>query len=139
MSSVIFGGGKDRVEISCAERGEPQTPAAEDLLLVVTVVTSGFEGKNDAWVLRDAWRDFLAGMKGLDETRQGEASVESMSPGELRLSVQSLDLLGHLGVEGMIGLRSNKRTVRLEFSPIEFDPSQISEIVRGLSKFSDRS
>ncbi len=61
----------------------------------------------------------------LEERRQGEAKLESMSPGELSIVIRSLDAQGHMGVEGTVGTRAYDADASLQFSALAFEPSQI--------------
>jgi hypothetical protein len=74
----------------------------EDVLLLVEVRGGAFTGTADVWVLGDAMAAFLAQARTLYERLDGRASLESISPGELALSIERLDAAGHLGVGGRL-------------------------------------
>jgi hypothetical protein len=105
----------------------------------VRVRSGVFAGSVDAWIHRDAWVTFRQQLAALERTRQGEATLESMSPGDLRLRIGSLDRLGHMGVEGQMAEHSlgagarQPQTMQLEFGPIDFDPTLLPELVRELT------
>ena len=105
-------------------------PSVEDLLVVVDVRTRGFTGHIDTWILRAAWLDFCERLELLEAHRQGDAIVESISPGELRLTFRSTDRAGHMAVEGSIGHRGTLGEVLLTFSPVPFDPSALPGLLR---------
>lgn len=82
----------DYVEI---ERAEPHD-ASGDLRLLVRVQRHQFSGEIDAWVEQRAWFGFAQDLTILEEKRQGEAHLEGLSPGELSLTLRSLDRVGHV-------------------------------------------
>jgi len=131
--SVRIGTSTEMVEIDCTEFEGAESPARGDLLLVVSVQCAGFTGKIDTWVDHASWSDFLRQLGDLERHRQGRATVESISPGELRLSLRVTDLAGHMAIDGFVGVRESSQEIRLEFSPIQFDPTALPEILRQVS------
>jgi hypothetical protein len=108
------------------ERAEP---SSDDILVVVEVRCSGFTGHIDTWILRRAWIEFCNRLAALEERRQGEAVVESISPRECRLVFRSTDSAGHMAVEGLLGYRGVYGETLLTFSPMSFDPSILPTLV----------
>lgn len=53
---------------------------------------------NYIWLSEDDINGFINDLKNLHKNRKGTAALESMSPGELQLSFQAIDDLGHLSV-----------------------------------------
>jgi hypothetical protein len=98
--------------------------------LGVQVRQGNFAGAARVWVQVDDWERFVASLAKLENDRQGEATVEGMSPGELRITVRITDPLGHVAVDGQLGNRGVERTTALSFSPIDFDPSLLPAILR---------
>jgi hypothetical protein len=80
-----------------------------------------------------AWSAFLRELTALDHQRQGAASLESISPGELRLRLFTTDRAGHLAAEGIVGVRGARQELRLEFTNISFDPGQLPALLAELS------
>ena len=107
-----------------AERDQP-----DDIVLVARCAFSGFTGETETWVRRDAWLRFVGELVDLEQRRKGTAELHSISPGELSVTLRSIDSAGHLGVEGRLGIRSF-REVGLQFSLLEFDPSQLLAFVK---------
>lgn len=103
---------------------------AYDVLLTVSVRRAGFGATADTWVSADTWHAFAQQLALLEESRQGEARVESISPGELLLVVRSVDRAGHLGVEGQLGTRTYDTEVSMRFSVFSFDPSQLADFAQ---------
>jgi hypothetical protein len=104
-------------------------PRDGDLLIVVELRCRGFTGRIDTWILREAWLAFCEQLERLEEVRRGEASVESMSPRELRLAVRATDAAGHMAVEGVLGYRGVHGEMLLSFSAMPFDPSILPRLV----------
>jgi hypothetical protein len=105
-------------------------PSGADILVVVDVRTRGFTGRIDTWILRRAWLHFCDELSLLEGRREGAATVESISPKELRLIFRATDRAGHMAVEGFIGYRGTLGEVLLSFSPIPFDPTTLPTIFR---------
>jgi hypothetical protein len=105
-------------------------PIEEDIRVAVEVRSRGFTGRIDTWILRQAWIDFCAGLGLLEERRQGEATVESISPKELALTVRATDRAGHMAIEGSIGYRGTRGQTLLSFSAMSFDPSTLPALLR---------
>ena len=128
--------GNDRAHLEIAVREvEPPTPHSRggDVLLTVRVRYGDFAGATEAWILREAWDTFIVALRALDERRQGEAPLQSISPGELRLRAFAVDRAGHMAVEGEIGTLHYMREASLRFGRIEFDPSLLPLLVRELT------
>jgi hypothetical protein len=103
-----------------------------DRLLLVAVQFHAFAGATDTWVPGEAWSAFVRELDELERTRQGKASLEAISPDELLLVFRSLDRAGHMAVEGFVGVRSGSHQMKLTFSSIELDPTDLPRIVREL-------
>jgi hypothetical protein len=108
---------------------ERADPDASDFLLLVRARFRGFTAEIDTWVLRAAWYGFTQDLVILETRRQGEAKIESISPGELSVVVRSLDHAGHMGVEGTLGVTMYDATASFAFSVLAFDPSQLVALV----------
>jgi hypothetical protein len=107
-----------------------ESGAADDILVLVDIRCRGFTGRIDTWLLRQAWVCFCDQLERLEQSRQGEATVESISPQELRLVVRSIDHAGHMGAEGLVGYRGFMGETLLSFSVMQFDPSSLPNLVR---------
>jgi hypothetical protein len=126
----------DRGDFLEVERSGSREDAL-DLLLVVRLRFRGFAGEIDTWVHRVAWFGFVQDLVILEERRQGEAKIQSISPGELSLVVRSLDPAGHVGVEGSLGVRTFEADAALRFSVLPFDPSQLPPFARAARALCD--
>jgi hypothetical protein len=108
------------------------------LRLFVEVRQGGFAGRSHVWIEIRAWQKFVDSLTRLERDRRGEATVESMSPGEFRLIVRSIDSVGHVAVDGLLGKRGRPQTTTLSFSAIEFDPTLLREFLRAAREMSNR-
>ena len=115
----------------------PEVVGDADLALTVRVLRDGFTCESQTWVERHVWFAFAQELTVLEETLKGEANVQSMSPGELELTVKAVGLRGHLGIEGVVGKREYDREVTLRFSLFAFEPSQIAAFAREARKISE--
>jgi hypothetical protein len=102
----------------------------DDLRLLVRVQFHGFSAEIDTWVLRAEWLGFAQDLGVLEERRQGSAKLESISPGELSITIRSTDHAGHMGVEGTVGARCYDYTASLRVAVLAFDPSQLPALVQ---------
>ncbi|MFK8002197.1 MAG: hypothetical protein AB8H86_21560 [Polyangiales bacterium] len=103
--------------------------AGDDYHVSTLVQTSGFRGAAETCVHRAQWQDFCQELSQLEKTRRGKASLESISPGELKLEVLNTSRAGAMAVTGLLGTDIDTR-VRMTFDPIPFDPSSLPELVR---------
>jgi hypothetical protein len=120
----------DFVELEVVDLQSRDVLGAPDLALAVRLSRGGFTGDSKAWIDRRDWSAFVQALTILEDRRLGEASVKSMSPNELNLTVRSLDRLGHLGIEGLVGTRRFDGEITLRFSAFSFDPGQLAPFVR---------
>jgi hypothetical protein len=111
---------------------------AYDLLLVVCTRFHGFAAETEAWVKRPAWMGFTQDLIVLEQRRQGEAKLDSVSPEELAIVIRSIDRAGHMGCEGMLGVRGYGYNASLQFSVLVFDPSQLPAFVYGAREIGSR-
>ncbi|WP_425493874.1 WapI family immunity protein [Lysobacter gummosus] len=93
----------EHVSITLLERCPRQTPTEGDVRVHVAVVLGEFCGAYDSiWLERPVLAKFVEDLRGLELTRAGEATLQSMSPGELTLKFRSRDNLGHIVVEVLL-------------------------------------
>jgi hypothetical protein len=133
-----LGDESSQVEVSVAEvqPAAADTPGG-DVRLTVRVRRGAFAGAADAWIDRDRWEQFLRQLDTLERQRAGEATLMSVSPGELVLRVRVLDRAGHLGVDGEMTQYSytagpELQTTHLRFPTIEFDPTLLPALIEEL-------
>jgi hypothetical protein len=135
---MVLGSDPQQFELSVVEveRAVSGIYAGGDVLIVVRVRLRDFSGAADAWILRESWSDFLSQLRRLEQNRTGEAIVESLSPGELRVRVFALDRAGHMGVEGELtsyySAAHRPEVTTLKFGAIEIDPTALPAFVREL-------
>jgi hypothetical protein len=121
--------GPNTLLLEITEVVPPTLPTPGDACLTAEVSTGAFSGRGSSWVEAPALDAFLSSLRSLDHTRKGEAQIESMSPGELRLRIYSVDSLGHFALSGRIAERNS--AVEFHF---ELDPSYLSQIAGTLER-----
>ena len=97
------------------------------------VHSAGFEGHNDLWVGGDAMRAFCKALVALENARQGEAKLESISPDEFQLCVHAVSSGGHMAVAGATGYEIQREDAAFFHSVtfgFEFDPPQLMNAVK---------
>ncbi len=96
----------------------------------VSFAGRGFTASNQTvWFDGDAIASFLADLRQLDADREGNATLETMSPNECVLTFRNSDGLGHLMLDVSIttGIGFRRSTCNLSFS---FDPTSFPTIVK---------
>ena len=139
---MVLGDHSSKLELTVLEISAaiPGRAPGGDVRVTAQVSYGAFAGAVDVWIAQDRWHTFHRALEALDRTRQGQAVLESQSPGELRLCVRSLDRLGHLGVEGELTSRvlptttRQPQALRLEFGAIEFDPTLLPVLIAELAR-----
>jgi hypothetical protein len=98
----------------------------------------GFSGANKSvWFHRTNINAFLHDLRQLDTTREGIATLETMSPDECHLRIQNSDQLGHLYLDVLISRylhffgKSDRIFCRMR---IEVDPTAFPQIVADLAE-----
>jgi hypothetical protein len=66
----------------------------------ISGINTVFTAEGLRWVELRALVAFSEQLRVLEERRQGSASLESMSPGELQLQIRSTDRAGHMAAIG---------------------------------------
>ena len=122
--------GVAQVEVAVTEVAMPIPPhsAGGDIRLHLRLICEGFAGTGSSWIAHDVWQRFLQQLKRLDDRRDSEAVVESMSPDELRLRIRVTDRAGHVAVDGQVRTRSI-RDLRWQFGAIQFDPTLLPPLL----------
>ena len=101
-----------------------------DVRAGVSFAGRGFAASNSSvWFDGDAITSFLAALRQLDAKREGNATLETMSPNECVLAFRNSDGLGHLLLDVSItaGIGTQQSTCNLSFS---FDPTSFPALVK---------
>jgi len=104
-----------------------------DAYITVSVDSEGFRGVNDLHILSSVFQQFCRDILELQKTLKGKAVLESIHPGELMITVEPYDNLGHISVAGVCGYHvstahgSNWHSVQFGF---EIDPQQLDKAVK---------
>jgi hypothetical protein len=116
--------------------GPPGTPADRDVLVNITVDSSGCAAAGQSWIVEAAWSGFLSQLRRLEARRQRRATLESASPGDLHLELFSTDSVGHMAVRGQVRRRTAEKVeLLLQFA---FEPDQLPLILSELEAFGPR-
>jgi hypothetical protein len=103
-----------------------------DAYLAVQVSSKGYCGKNDLWVEGEALRSFCAELVVLNRSLVGVARLQSISPGELDVVVQSVSSRGNVAVSGSTGYfvqRDNSRWWHAVTFGFEFEQGQLQAAI----------
>lgn len=122
----------DYIEIVATERVPKPLPCAGDTRLAVSVQVQGFIGGGSAWVNATRLEAFVARLRELEAHRQGDAEIESLSPGQFWLQFSATDQTGHMVLAGR--LSCGQQTLEFGF---EFCPTLLPAIVQGFAAILD--
>ena len=128
MNLLRFDDKDDYFEMALAIEEEDDLPSRGDAYIAIAVRSAGFEGRNDLWVTGAALCGFCKALVALEEARTGEATLKSVSPGELELRVCSVSSGGHVAVAGSTGYEVQRQDAMFLHSVsfgFQFDPSQL--------------
>lgn len=128
MNLLRFADKDDTFEMALAIEEEDDLPGEGDAYITIAVRSAGFEGRNDLWVTGAALRGFCKALIALEDSRKGEAKLESTLPGELGLRVSSVSSGGHVAVAGSTGYEVQRQDAMFLHSVsfgFQFDPSQL--------------
>ena len=83
---MAIGQGTEKIEISLREVLPADSPAAGDCHIDVSVLCRQFSTRTcDTWISASDWARFGRELRALEESRRGEALLDSQSPAGLRL------------------------------------------------------
>jgi hypothetical protein len=120
------------LEIDLLSQETAKLPCRGDSHLAVRVASGTFAGQSHPWVTGAALRSFCTALAALERNRRGEASLASMSPGELDLRIRSVDSCGHMAIEGSTGChihRDHSLAWQAVHFGFEFEPFQLAKAV----------
>ena len=121
------------IELDIEIESEKSLPSFGDAYVSIIVSSHGFSGRNQVWVQREELKSFCTSLVKLEKYRKGEATLNSISPGELKLRIYSVDSQGHLAIEGSTGyvvssdLNEHNHSVSFGFS---IEPNQLVKICK---------
>jgi hypothetical protein len=133
--------GDNCVTIEPVDRVPADLPSTGDVELSVEVSSQQFRGQGFAWIAAPALAAFLNQLRELERHRQGEATVDGLSPGEFRLRIRSVNRRGHVAVEGFVTKHVHqgegspyRHTVEFGF---EFDPTLLPRVLAGFQEIAN--
>jgi hypothetical protein len=105
-----------------------ESDGSGDYLVAISAETDGFKGHADGHVAGSCWTKFSRELVALNDSRKGEAKLESAFPGEFSVRIGAANRRGHMSVSGTLGFsRGEWPRQCLEFG-FEFDPTQLGAI-----------
>lgn len=103
----------------------------QSLNLKVEASSHTFNGKDELYVTRPVFDQFLLDLRALEVARKGEALLEAMSPRQFELRIHAYDSMGHIRADGIlthiINLRKREAYSRVGFE-IEIDPTRLAAL-----------
>lgn len=90
-------------EMAIALEDSSATPGHGDALITIHAQSHGFSGQDEVWVSAAALTHFRDSLRQLDNTLRGEATLESLSPGELKVRLYAVNPRGLLAIEFALG------------------------------------
>lgn len=143
LEPMCFEGNGNYVRLDAYVEDDSTLPSFGDLLVTLNVSSNGFSGENEVWVQREEAESFYKAMFSLEQSLNGHATLASMSPAALELTVLSVSRRGNIAVRGVADQRI--RTENAEFLHsiafgFEFDPAQLTTAIRAswLSRYADK-
>jgi hypothetical protein len=135
--------GDNYVTIDPVDRVPDVLASAGDVELSIEVASYRFSGQGFAWVAAPALAAFLGQLRELERRRQGEATLEGLSPDEFHLRIWSVNRRGHLAIGGLV----TKQVYQAEGSPFrhaiefgfEFEPTSLPKILAGFQAIAEGS
>ena len=117
------------IELDVSLEEDESLPSCGDVYLSISASSHGFSGKNDLWVQAEEFRRFCAELVKLEKERKGEATLKSISPGELYLKVYAIDSLGHIAISGNTGYEIDNIEHNVTFG-FQIEPNALEKMVR---------
>jgi hypothetical protein len=71
--------------------------------LAIRNVNSAFSADTRCWISKESFTTFLRDFKKFEETLEGKAELDSMSPGEFWISFKRYSAAGQVMAEGQVG------------------------------------
>lgn len=108
-------------------------PNYADAYITLEVQSGKFSGHNALWVQSESMASFCHALVMLHQTLNGEALLESISPGKLQLKVFSCNSRGCLAIEGVIGshlIGENQKFWHSVSFGFEFEQTQLSALLQ---------
>jgi hypothetical protein len=117
------------IELRVTEFVHPELPRAGDVRIEFEASINGYVGWGSCWVAADEVQDFQTAVRTLYRSSEGVASLKSMSPGEMSLSLSAANPRGHIRVEFAC---AKAFPYRCSMSGcFEIDQTQLIEVLQG--------
>jgi hypothetical protein len=123
---MLIRNGEDFVEILPIERISENLPSMK---FNVRIRSSDFIAEGTTWVDLPSVQKFAVDLADLELKRDGKVQLDSMSPNQFRLCVETIDRWGHTAVSGrLVRAKSVRAKQVLEFW-FEFDSEYLLQLV----------
>jgi hypothetical protein len=142
LERMCLAGSGNYVQLDAYVEDNSSLPSLGDVLVTVNISSNGFSGKNEVWVQREEVERFCRTLSSLEQSLSGQATLSSISPDELELTVLSVSRRGNIAVRGSTGYRVQSETTEFLHSitfGFEFEPGQLTTAIKEswLSTFSE--
>jgi hypothetical protein len=134
VKSMLIREGDNFLEMIATYRAPDYSTEPGNTKFEIRVQSFGFTGQGRTWIDALTLKSFTEQLQKLENQRQGEAEVSSMSPDEFWLKIYSTDSLGHMALFGQLSQTKYESNLimckpLLEFG-FSFDPSILPSIVK---------
>ena len=103
-----------------------------DVWVTVEAHVGAFSARLTTTVVRRDWDVFLEASSRLEETRRGEAILESVIEAELRVRIFATGSAGHVAIDGELHRRDVRGEPAFRFVGVEFEPDRLSALLQEL-------
>jgi hypothetical protein len=127
---------KEYIELLEIERTPSGIPCAGDVRIDVSIQLQEFSGHySEVWLEFTEIEKFLIELHELNDSRNGNASIVSMSPDEFFLEIRASDNLGHMEIKTILQhyqySGEKQRSVKVS-GGFHVDPVAISQLISGI-------
>lgn len=103
MSIMRLENGASFIEMDVAFEQDVSLQSHGDANVAFNLMSNGFGGHSKSWVYAEEFSAFRMALIVLEQSLKGEATLESISPNELKLRIYAVNSRGYLAVEGETG------------------------------------
>jgi hypothetical protein len=133
LKPMRFEGSGNSIQIDADVEEDSSLSSFGDVLVTLNISSNGFSGTNEVWVQREEAEGFYRAMSLLEQSLHGRATLTSISPAELVLTVLSVSRRGNIAVSGETGYEVQTENSQFLHSikfGFEFEPGQLTTAVQ---------
>jgi hypothetical protein len=130
---MCFEGNGNYVQLDAYVEDDSSLHSVGDVLVTLNISSNGFSGKNEVWVQREEVGSFCKALSSLEQSLNGQATLASISPDELELTVLSVSRRGNIAVRGSTGYRVQTENAQFLHSitfGFEFESGQLTTAIK---------